>query len=168
MNKELREAVASRFWGKVDRRTETECWEWIAGKNSRGYGAFNVNGRTVRAHRFAYEFHNGGLASGVLVCHRCDNPSCCNPAHLFAGTYADNNRDKTEKGRNVRPTRDESAVRYKRGDQFPQAKLSDDQVLEIRKRSAAGEKNVPLAKFYGVHRTLIGQIVARKAWKHVP
>jgi hypothetical protein len=97
-----------RFWAKVDRSGGPDaCWLWTAGtfRLRNGYGKFGADpaaSRTVYAHRFAYELSHGPIPPGLLVCHHCDNPPCCNPAHLFLGTIADNMRDMSDKGRAAR------------------------------------------------------------------
>ena len=77
------------------------CWRWIAYKNNDGYGKFMIDGRSQSAHRVAYQLYVGGIPPGMCVCHRCDNPCCVNPAHLFLGTISDNMRDCDNKGRRI-------------------------------------------------------------------
>lgn len=109
---EANKKTRARFWSKVE-KTET-CWVWRAGKNTvNGYGQFWTGKKTTQAHRFLYQIYHGDLPSHVFVCHRCDNPPCVRPDHLFTGTSADNMRDKVSKGRGNykkgirRPARDE-------------------------------------------------------------
>lgn len=92
---------AERFWEKVDRRSPDECWPWLGrARTSFGYGAFAIGrDRANRAHRIAWELTNGPVPVGLSALHRCDNPPCCNPAHLFLGTQADNIADMVAKGR---------------------------------------------------------------------
>lgn len=94
--------IEQRFWDKVDRRGPQDCWEWTAAKDARGYGRVgSKRPRTELAHRVAYRLTKGEIPSGMLVCHSCDNPPCCNPEHLFVGTDADNNKDMHTKGRDA-------------------------------------------------------------------
>lgn len=89
-----------RFWQRVAH--SSECWLWTGPKVGRGYGKTHWNGKTARAHRVAWEITYGPIADGMCVLHKCDNPACCRPDHLFLGTYADNNRDMKKKGRTAR------------------------------------------------------------------
>lgn len=90
-----------RFWAKVDKTAK--CWNWIASKKPRGYGHFFADGKQILAHRFSWELHMGPIPAEQCVLHRCDNPACIRPEHLFLGDYADNARDMTQKGRRYQP-----------------------------------------------------------------
>lgn len=91
--------LADQLWAKVQKAGPDECWPWIAAKYRKGYGHLNDLGRTKAAHRVAWELTNGAIPDGMFVCHHCDNPSCCNPAHLFLGSAKDNTLDMIRKGR---------------------------------------------------------------------
>ena len=90
--------AVSRFWARVARRGDGECWEWCAARHERGYGRVRWKGRIRSTHRVAYEIGFGRPpADHELVLHHCDNPPCCNPDHLYIGTHADNARDRGER-----------------------------------------------------------------------
>jgi hypothetical protein len=155
-------SLAGRFWAKARKSADPDgCWAWTAARNPLGYGEFRA--KTDRragmdlAHRVAYELTYGPIPLGMQVCHRCDNPSCVRPDHLFLGSNADNVADRQAKGRSG------SA----RGAQNPNAKLDIERVAEIRRRHAAGETTVALGAEFGVTATLIGLIARRKVWRHV-
>ena len=88
-----------RFMQKI-RKIDT-CWMWVGALNSRGYGSFRFNGKSVSSHRFSYLYFKGEIPNGMIICHECDNPACVNPEHLWVGTHLDNSNDKHNKGRHV-------------------------------------------------------------------
>ena len=93
--------VIEKFWSRVDKGDEDECWEWMGAVSSSGYGSFQIRGRNWLPHRFSWIFHNGEVNSELFVCHHCDNKLCVNPKHLFIGTQRDNMLDMLDKGRGV-------------------------------------------------------------------
>lgn len=126
------------------------CWLWTGYTNSHGYGQIGVNGRRVRlTHRVAYLLHYGEEPGDRQVCHSCDVRSCCNPAHLFLGTPAENSADMVRKGRSRRLV----------GDANHRTILSDADVVEIRRRWAKGATQRAIAAFFGVDATTISRIV---------
>lgn len=134
-----------RFIAKIEQTDG--CWFWIAAKNAHGYGIFvGGNGRTVLAHRLAYELFIGPIPDDLQVNHSCDTPACVNPDHLWLGTQLDNIRDRDAKGRT------------KKGGTFQ--KLSPEIHDEIRRRYAVGDiSQGALAEAYGVSQTSISSIV---------
>lgn len=131
------------------------CHVWIGGKTRKGYGSIRVNNKTHRAHRVSYEEHIGPIPEGQFVLHKCDNPSCVNPEHLFLGTNQDNINDKCLKGR-------QSCLK---GSRNGNAKLTEDDIKVI--RSIKGRSNSSIAREYGVTHVAIGDIVNRKRWQHI-
>lgn len=159
------------FWSKVDQSGGADaCWPWIGSLGTEGYGQVRINKRLVRTHRVAYELTNGPLDANLSVCHRCDNPPCCNPSHLFSGTQADNMADCSAKGR-VPSGANSSLSRNKKrakGEDNGLSKLTEHQVREIRLLCAtSGKSKRSIARRFGVTDVLIGQIVRGKIWKHV-
>lgn len=155
--------VMERFWRKVTLEgawprdlSLGRCYEWTAATRE-GYGVFHpVKGKTVAAHRFILENDlKRPLLPGMFACHRCDNRACVRRSHLYEGTPQDNVRDMVERGR------------QKRGANDSGAKLLDPQVVAIRERAAAGEKNRDLAAEYGVQESTISLIVKGKRWAHL-
>lgn len=159
-------SLEERFWSKVDRRGEDECWEWKASKHKSGHGIFGVGGRKgfmARATRVSM-FLAGRLPSiracngakgDDLVLHHCDNAGCVNPAHLYVGTQKNNSDDRIER----------LDIKYAVGEAVGSSKLTAEQVLEIRQdKSTSGPK---LARMYGVSAQTIYDIKRRKFWVHI-
>lgn len=156
--------IIEDFWARVDRKSPAECWEWQGGKNGHGkdsYGVFWARGTRYKAHRFTFEVSCRKLMRGELACHHCDNPSCCNPSHIYAGTHRDNARDCIERGRR----------NMERGSDRYNARLNEEKVREIRqlyqKRKVGGMGIDRLSEIYGVGRTMIYAIIKRRRWAHV-
>lgn len=146
------------FWSRVGAPTPTGCREWTGFVNQRGYGMMAWRGRNGHlAHRLAWELTHGPISPGLFVCHRCDNPSCCNPEHLFLGTVADNNRDMMEKGRNV----------TLRGERNGRAKLTREQVLRLREAKSRGEPIWQIGKDFGVSKSTAYAAARGEFWSHV-
>lgn len=147
------------FWKHVEKNKENDCWEWKLSCDKFGYGKFWFNNKIYFAHRFCYEFFVEEIPEGLFVCHRCDNPSCVNPIHLFLGTAKENSQDMLSKGRRFRTI----------GENNPDAKLTDIKVINIRKLYSTGEfSQQKLADDFGVSKRCINFIVNRKHWKHLP
>lgn len=182
----------SNFWKKVDKSPHPQgCWIWTANKNSKGYGLFTLGEKTVLAHRTCYEMENEAIPDGMFVCHKCDNPLCVNPEHLFLGTPKDNSQDMARKGRSAAQRYPETTffatsmdkIKRRRGDdhhsrqtpdvmargvQNGNAKLTEDQVRQIRSTYAAGGIGLKnLGAQFGISKKNVQDIVHRRIWRHV-
>lgn len=149
-----------RFDEKYHRTTG--CWEWLDALDGDGYGVFwdGLLKRKVSAHRYALERVVGPLGK-LLACHTCDNPRCVRPDHLFAGSPADNMTDKAKKGR----TRGFASMT---GEKHTQAKLTESDVKLIKQRLASGDKQLAIARDFGVADSVISRINTGKIWKDAP
>lgn len=150
--------LAERFWEKVDKRSPDECWIWKGNKSPQGYGFIVTDQKMYRSHRVCYELCNGPIPKGMYVCHRCDNPQCVNPSHLWLGTPAENNRDRANKKRN----------NHTFGELHPSAKINSADVVEIRKMAEQGVRQRDIATLYGITQHSVWSIIHRKTWQHVP
>lgn len=147
-----RKPLVVRFWPKVEKGGPDECWLWLAGLNTGGYGQINsggMYGRPLGSGRASWLIHYGDIPKGLCVCHRCDNRRCVNPRHLFLGTVQANNADRDEKGRS----------RF-----CGTRKLAEADVLEIYRRSHGGENQCQIASEFDVSRAMVAQIKRRARW----
>lgn len=155
----LTEGFQRRFWRKV--RKTADCWIWTGKPNHSGYGRIGWSRPNVHlAHRVSWIMAYGPIPDELRVLHRCDNPPCVRPDHLFLGTQQDNMRDAAEKGRMKPPP-------HGLGEDAPNAKLTERDVLQIRKRVAAGEFQKRIAKEYGVNPSNVSAIKRRLTWRHL-
>lgn len=151
---------AERFWARVHRAEGDVCWLWTGARYPKGYGKValpRANGSPQvldGAHRVAWLLTHGPVPAGLWVLHRCDNPPCCRPGHLFLGTHADNMRDMHEKGRGgtlgMRPS---------------SARFTDAEVASIRARAQAGESHRSIARSLNADRRQIDRIVSGELYE---
>lgn len=183
----------ARFWPKVARGDG--CWLWDGPMHGKtGYGQFNCDGSRCFAHRAAWILTHGPIPPGMFICHRCDTPRCVRPDHLFLGTQSDNMRDMHSKGRSVfqkhpeklrrgdnHPARIDSSYLPRgdrhharlhpgavaRGERSGHAKVTEEQVREMRRRHADRVGLGSLAREYGMSKSSVWAIIKRKSWAHI-
>ena len=143
--------------GEVHPVLKTACMLWNGNRHVSGYGLFWINGRSRMAHRLCWEAQNGPIPDGLFVLHRCDNRPCVNLDHLFLGTKADNSADMVAKHRQNPP----------RGERDAKAKVTAEDVREIRRLRDTGKTFVELGRQFGLAAQNIEAIVKRKHWAHV-
>jgi len=148
------EKELKRFLPKINKQNTT-CWEWKAALNKWGYGIFYHHNKMRGAHRVSYEHFIGNIENDLCVLHKCDNPKCVNPNHLFLGTHQDNSDDKHQKkrGNNVK------------GEQHPNAKLTNENVAEIKASLKHRGDQARLARKFSVDKNVIHLIWKGIAWK---
>ena len=151
------EPLIDRFWRKVDK--SGDCWEWTAAKCSTGYGWIGIgNRKTQAAHRVVWELTYGPIPDGLCICHKCDNPGCVNPDHLFLGTYGDNMKDMWDKSRHYR----------RLGKENVWAKLTEDIVRQLRDEWQTKPFNMSQkARDLGIHMSTVERVVKGQTWKHL-
>lgn len=132
-----------------------DCWEWIGGLFSNGYGAYRIGKRTLRAHRISFSLFVGEIPDGLYICHKCDNKKCVNPSHLFLGTHQDNMDDMKSKHR----------VKSVVGENHGRHKLTEKKVYKILEMIEQGINQHEIAKMFGVNHATISSIKTGKNWK---
>lgn len=157
--------TAEIFWSRIDKSCgDDACWPWTLAKNEAGRGKVYWMGSLKYAYRVAYELFYGNFNKSLLVCHKCDNPTCCNPKHLFLGTQQDNMNDALRKGRvKILPPMDWK----NRTKPHHWQKLSENQVLEIVSRYRAGERQSDLAKEFKINDSAIHKIMHGERWSYL-
>ncbi len=156
-----------RFWSKVDIKGPDECWEWKAGKNHFGYGAFQMNlpRRSMGAHRYAFYFVHLHWPEPMAI-HTCDNRACCNPAHIIEGTQADNMHDMAQKGR-WRKGQKPPGFHAARGERQAKAVLTEAKVYEIRRLYGDGVTQKEIAEELGCSKWVVQDVLRRRTWTWV-
>ena len=147
--------MLKRFEDKYIKLNSVSCWLWTGCIVRGGYGQIRINGKGVYAHRYSYEKNNGAIPEGVLVRHTCNVPSCVNPNHLVLGTHQDNMDDKVNSGR------------QSKGETHLSSKLTNIDVLSIRKRLSLGHTTRDIAKDFPVGHAQISSINTGKSWSHI-
>ena len=142
------------FLKKVEVKSKNDCWLWNKYKDLDGYGSVQMNGKPYKAHRASYELFTGIIPEGLLINHKCHNPSCVNPDHLYAGTAKENSRDMVMAGRSYKGS----------GEKHNQSILKEKQVIFIKQKLNEGIKGVFLAKKFGVGEGNISAIKLGKTW----
>lgn len=149
-----RKSLAERFWARV--QFGRGCWEWQGRRSNQGYGYLTEGHKgKIAAHRLSFRLSNGDIPDGAHVLHRCDNPPCVRPDHLFLGDASSNQLDAISKGRQATGSRRWGA------------KLTESMVRDARAAAAAGETIGALAERFGVNRTTMSVAIAGHTWKHV-
>jgi len=151
------EKEIERFLSRVLVGDDSQCWEWIGRKNPDGYGRFDFQNTCGSAHRYMWELHNGVIPDGLVVCHKCDNPPCVNPSHLFLGTVQDNVADRDQKGRTARH----------RGADNGRAVLDETGVREIKNLRRLGHTYKDISSTMGVSVGCVSHILNGRHWAWV-
>lgn len=149
----------SKIWALVEVGLPDSCWRWLGRLKREGNSLRSYYCKTAAA-RIIFEISYKKIPGKMHVCHRCDNPSCVNPTHLFLGTHRDNMEDMKKKGR--------TRLISQSGTSNPRSKLTESQVIEIRNRWRNGETLILLAKEFGISKSNAFYVANRIYWKHVP
>ena len=154
MSQHITKLLKEKFEKKVIR--QEGCWDWRGCKINGGYGSIRIGYPKFYAHRISWMIHYGEIPNGLCVLHKCDNPPCTNPDHLFLGTIKDNNLDAISKNRHQ--------TLGKSGEKNHMSKLTKKQVLCIRDMVSSGAKHKDVAERYGISRSHVSTIVQHTCW----
>lgn len=158
-------------WKHVDQSGGVSaCWEWQGTMTAYGYGQFKCQSGLWRAHRLTFTLTNGSIPGGMIVRHKCDNRRCCNPDHLELGNHNDNMKDATIRNRMASGDRSHARAhpeRMPRGEGHPNAKITSDNVTEIRRMCSERIPVDRIANKFGIGRTSVRNIANRRTWRHV-
>lgn len=146
-------SIKDRFFSRFKIDNNSGCWNWIAHRDKDGYGVLPGDKKNIRAHRYSYQYHYNVNIDGLIICHKCDNPGCVNPDHLFSGLAKDNVNDMIIKGRDMMI-----------GERNNKSKLTNEDIIEIRNSKLTA---LELSFNYKVSKSSILRILSRKSWKHV-
>jgi hypothetical protein len=148
--------LEERFWPRVNKDTLNGCWIWLGASAPSGHGRIGNHNKVYQTHRVSWELEYGSIPAGLCVLHKCDNPRCVNPEHLFLGTQIENLKDMDQKKRR----------RVGVGIRNANAKLNNESVMEIREKYSSGSfTKTALSEKYGVSQSTIRQVVERKTWR---
>jgi hypothetical protein len=166
----IKQSDVDRFWRCMDKGTESECWIWKIALCQRGYGKFQVGRKTIRANRFAIVASGREIPDGMFSCHKCDNPPCCNPNHLFIGSPADNQMDMVLKGRSLKGDKNPSRIHPElyRGENNHAHQLTDEIVSKLRENPPIGANMNSEALKYAVSASVLRGAILGSTWKHLP
>lgn len=151
----MKKSIKERFFDKIE-KSDDGCWNWIAGKNSAGYGVLKISGKSVYAHRLSFELFIGPIPEGLCVCHQCDKRGCVRPDHFFLGTKADNWNDMIRKGRR-------SVI----GELNDNSKLNEEDVILIKDMLNHGRSMGLIASDFDVSKTCVAHIKYGNTWSYL-
>ncbi len=146
--------LQERLYAKLAVKGEDDCWEWNGWRHPQGHGQIGLNGTLIYTHRAAWQIAYGPIPEGMYVCHKCDNPPCCNPKHLFLGTAKDNVQDMLTKRR------------HSHGDRHA-SKLSTERVVAIKALLAEGKTQQSVADEFNISRSMVGFIGRGQRWRYL-